>query len=182
MPAIPLVATSSSSVATATAGEVVSVAILLYVLYQQRQIRVLKTKLVLPLILAVLGLSSMLGDLKVHPLSASQATVLVGLFVGDAVGLGALRAFTVRLWREGGQIFRQGRWLTLGLWLVGVAVHEGVLAAAHFDSSSLLLYVGLTLGAQRLVLGARARRPNQVAEGRPTAEEAGRHPPTLGRR
>lgn len=163
VPALLFAATSSSS---ATVSEVVSVAILVYLLYQQRQIRVLKTTLLLPLVLAVVGLSSMLSDLKGHPLSTSQAAILVGLFVGDAVGLGTLRAFTVRLWRQDQQVFRQGRWLTLGLWLVGVAVHEGGLAAAHIDSSSLLLYMGLTLAAQRLVLAARARRPDQVADGR----------------
>lgn len=43
------------------------------------------------------------------------------------------------------------------LWLVGVGIHEGALTAAHIDSSSLHLYLGLTLGAQRLVLAARGR-------------------------
>ena len=90
VPALLFAATSSSS---ATVSEVVSVAILVYLLYQQRQIRVLKTTLLLPLVLAVVGLSSMLSDLKGHPLSTSQAAILVGLFVGDAVGLGTLRAF-----------------------------------------------------------------------------------------
>lgn len=140
------------------AGEVVSVAVLAYVLYQQRQIRPLRTKLLLPLVLAVFGVSNVLSDLKGHPLTSGQAAVIVALLLVDAIGLGTLRAFTVRLWRHDGQVFRQVRWVTVGLWLVGVGVHEAALVATHIDAASLLLYVGLTLGAQRLVLDARARR------------------------
>lgn len=151
-------ATSTTSSSAAVAGEVVSAAVLLYVLWRQRQVRVLQTKLLLPLVLGIVGLVSVLSDAKIHALSSGQAAVLVALLLGDAIGLGVVRAFTVRLWRAGEQAVRQGSWLTVGLWLVGVAVHEGGLSAAHVDSSSLLLYVGLTLGAQRLVLDARARR------------------------
>jgi hypothetical protein len=152
-------ATSTTSSSAAVAGEGLSAAVLLYVLWRQRQVRVLKTKLLLPLVLGIVGLVSVLGDAKIHPLTSGQAAVLVALLLGDAIGLGAVRAFTVRLWQTGEHAVRQGSWLTVGLWLVGVGVHEGVLAAAHIDSSSLLLYVGLTLGAQRLALDARARRP-----------------------
>ncbi len=149
---------SSASLSQVVGSAVVSGAVLLSVLYRQRQVRVLQTKLLLPCVLGVVGLASVLSDAKSHPLPAGQAGVLVALLVGDAGGLGALRAFTVRLWRGQGQVLRQGSWLTVALWLVGVGVHEGALAAAYIDSSSLLLYVGLTLGAQRLVLDIRAGR------------------------
>lgn len=112
----------------------------------------------IPIILGVIGLVSVVSDAKSHTLSSSQVAVLVALLLGDAIGLGAARAFSVQLWREGNQAARRGSWLTIGLWPVGVAVHEGGLAAVHIDSSSLLLYLGLTLGAQRLVLEARAHR------------------------
>lgn len=42
------------------------------------------------------------------------------------------------------------------------ALHEGWLAAARVDSSSVLLYMGLTLGVQRLVRAARGLRPSQI--------------------
>ena len=164
MVSLVLATTSAGPSAASVAGEVVSLAVLAYILYSQRKVRPLRTKLTLPVVLAVVGLSSVLSDAKTHPLSSSQIAVLVGLFVGDAIGLGVLRAFTVRLWREGQQVFRQGSWLTIALWLVGVAVHESALAAAHINSSSLLLYVGLTLASQRLVLDARVRRLGHVAD------------------
>lgn len=157
MPPIPLGVASTTSSSAGVADTVVSVAVLCYVLYRQRQVRVLQTALLLPVVLGVVGLVSVLSDAKSHPLSAGQVAVLVALLLADAVALGAVRAFTVRTWRDGEQVLRQGSWLTVGLWLVGVAVHEGALAAVRIDSSSLLLYVGLTLGAQRLVLDARAR-------------------------
>ena len=47
-------------------------------------------------------------------------------------------------------------------------VYESALAAAHIDQSSLLLYIGLTLGSQRVALYTRARRPGQVADSKTT--------------
>ena len=158
-------AASSTSSSPAVAGEVVSAAVLIYVLWRQRQVRAVQTKLLLPLALAIVGLVSALSDAKVHALSAGQGAVLIALLLGDAIGLGVVRAFTVRLWHADGQTVRQGSWLTVGLWLIGVAVHEGGLAVAHIDSSSLLLYVGLTLGAQHIVLYARARGALRPAGG-----------------
>lgn len=89
-------------------GAVISAGVLLYVLYRQRQVRPLRTQAVLPVVVSVLGLVDLLSDLHSHPLSTGQAVVLAVLLVGDAVGLGAVRAFTVRLWRKDAVVFRQG--------------------------------------------------------------------------
>lgn len=157
---------SAGSLWGPAAGEVVSVAVLVYVLYRQRQVRALRTAFVLPLVLAAVGLLNVVSDVRVHPLSLGQVAVLVAVFAGDSIGLGAARACTVRLWHQDGRVVRQGSWLTVGLWLAGVAVHESVLAVARMDSSSLLLYLGFTLAAQRLVLAARAARAGPRASGR----------------
>lgn len=150
--------TTSTPPTAAIGGVVISLAVLVYLLYRQRQVRPLQSRLLFPLVLGVIGLVGLLSDTKTHPLSSVQVVVLVALMLVDAIGLGAVRAFTVRLWRDGDRLLRQGSWLTVGLWLVGVAVHEGTLAVAHIDSSSLLLYMGLTLGVQRIVLEGRGRR------------------------
>jgi hypothetical protein len=94
----------------------------------------------------------------------------------DAVGLGAVRAMTVRLWREGGAVLARSQWVTVALWLAGFGIHAGVDAAAHISSNSELLYIGVTWAAQRLVLSARARHPGQVADGPPAS--AGTSPPS----
>ena len=133
-------------------------AVLIYVLYLQRQKRVRKTKVILPLVLVILGLSTVISSSKVKPLSELQLLTLVGLLLIDAIGLGIVRAHTVNLWKEDGVFLRQGSWLTVILWLVGVAIHEGALAAVHMNSSSLVLYMGTTLLAQRVAL--ENRKPN----------------------
>ena len=53
---------------------------------------------------------------------------------------------------------RQGTYVTVGLWLAGTAVHIGLDSLAHGAAATDLLYLGLTLGSQRLVLAMRARR------------------------
>jgi hypothetical protein len=100
-------AASGTSSSPAVAGEVVSAAVLIYVLWRQRQVRAVQTKLLLPLALAIVGLVSVVSDAKVHALSAGQGAVLIALLLGDAIGLGVVRAFTVRLWHADGQTVRQ---------------------------------------------------------------------------
>lgn len=160
-------AASTTSSAESITTEIVSAAVLAYVLYNQRRVRPLQTKLLLPAALIVAGLSNLSSDINRHPLSTDQSLILIGLFLGDAIGLGAIRAYTVRLWPHGEQLVRQGSWSTVGLWLTGVAIHEATLAAAHVDSSSLLLYMGLTLSAQRLTLAVRARHPDELSKHQP---------------
>ena len=150
-------------------GLVVSLAILGFILYSTRRVRPLKTKLVLPVVLVVLGAGALIGSTQAKPMTPSEIGILVALLAGDAAGLGALRACTVRLWRQGESVFRQGTWLTVALWLAGLAVHEVVADVAHISSASLDLYLGLSLGSQLLVLRARARRPSQVAATPPAA-------------
>jgi putative drug exporter of the RND superfamily len=169
-----LTAESGSSFPPPIVGLVVSLGILGFILYRQRQVRPLKTTPVLPIVLVILGLGSLIGASQGQPMTPSDIGVLIALLVGDAIAFGALRAYTVRLWRDGEVVVQQGSWLTVALWLAGLAIHEAVVAAAHVTSASLLLYLGLTLGTQRLVVGTRARRPGQVA-GAPPAP-AGRQP------
>ncbi len=47
---------------------------------------------------------------------------------------------------------------TAALWVVGAGIHAALDAAAHAGSAGDLLYLGVTLAAQRLVLRVRARR------------------------
>lgn len=155
-------ASKASSTSASITSAAVSLGVLVYLLVRQRQVRVLQTRMVLPLVLIVLGLVNVSAAMKSRPLSSGQLAVLVALLAGDAIGLGAVRAVTVRLWRQGGVVYRQGTWLTVGLWVVGVAIHEGSLLAAHMDSSSLVLYMGATLGAQMVVLTSRAGRSGQL--------------------
>jgi len=100
---------------------------------------------------------------------------LAGSLVIAAV-FGAMRAATVRVWVDGGQAWRQGNWLTALLWIASLGVHlgydylvDGKGSQAGLGSASLLLYLGVTLTIQRLILQARAQR---IAGGSPQATGA----------
>jgi hypothetical protein len=138
-------------------GLVVSLLVLAWVLYRQRQVRPLRTTLILPVVLIILGVLDIGGAGKSGLGSPTGLLILVALLIGDAVGLGALRALTVHIWQSGDTAFRQGSWWTIGLWLVGTAIHLAVDALAGISESTVLLYLGVTLIAQRLVLQLRAR-------------------------
>lgn len=132
--------------------------VLAYVLYRQRQVRPVTSRMLVPAILIALGLASQIGYSHTHRLSGPDLAALAGVLVIDAGGLGVVRACTVRLWHEGSQVLRKGTWLTVALWLAGLAIRIAVDQAAHLGSDSLLLYLGVTWLAQRLVLLSRARR------------------------
>lgn len=138
----------------------VTVLVLVFILFRQLQVRPVTSRVLLPVLLIALGVASEASYSHLHPVSGPALAVLAGLLVLDAGVLGALRARTVRLWRDGGQVWRQGTWLTVALWLAGLAIHVAVDQADHLGSSSLLLYLGITYLVQRLVLLSRARRCN----------------------
>lgn len=119
----------------------------------------------LTVILGVIGLFEVYGAVKGHPLGAWAVAWLAGsLIVGG--GLGAARALTVRIWRiEDGSALVKGTAVTAVLWIVSVAAHFALdLGISHstripgLASASLLLYLAITLGAQRAVLQWRAAR------------------------
>jgi len=141
-----------------TISMVVSIVILAYILWNQMRVRVLRAKMTLPVVLIVLGAGNLSSLGGAHPLSGAAVALLILSLLGDAVGIGALRAYTVRLWRDGAQIMRQGTWVTMLLWLLGISIHVLLDAASGAGSASYLLYLGLTLGTQRLVLQSRTAR------------------------
>lgn len=167
MPVSLLAASASSSSKTPTViiDVVISLAVLAFILYRQVQVRRTSPRVVLPVILIVLGVLSLAGgssSLSAGKLTGSETGILVALLVLDAGCLGAVRAWTVKLWRDSQPgVLRQGTWLTVVLWLVGLAIHEGVDFAAHIPAGSTLLYVGVTLLAQQLALQARINRLEQ---------------------
>jgi hypothetical protein len=143
---------------------VVGVLVLIPVLL--RQIRAVPVPRVyrprLPLVLGIIGLFSMsayAGDN--HVTGAAWAWVLGTLVVG-ALGMGALRGLTMRVWPSNGWVMRLGTALTMALWLVSLLAHFAGDAggngsgAVGLVGASFLLYLGLTLAAQYYVVHRRA--------------------------
>ena len=139
--------------------------LVLWILYRQTRVRRvwIRTYLRLAVILVALGLVELIGYACQHHLKGSVVAILVLSMAVGAAGLGALRAATVRLWHLGGMVLQQGTWLTISLWLVSLAVHFGSawwISSLHgpgqLTTVGFLLYLGITYGAQNLVLHRRA--------------------------
>jgi hypothetical protein len=140
---------------------------------QRRSVREDRSPIIL-LALFVIGIGQVGFFLHQHSVGTTAiAMMVVSLVVAAASG--AARAYTIRLWREGGVLYRQGNLLTVLLWIVGVAVHFGGDALldhggadAGLASTSILLYLAVSLGVQRVVVNTRAK-----ALGRQTAGALG---------
>jgi hypothetical protein len=136
-----------------------------YILSRQRRIRPVPRVLSLrfPVILGVIGLINLLGYTNTHHhiTSGDYLFVLATLAVGALV-LGAIRGTTVKIWTSNNWVFRQGTWLTMGLWVLSLALHfvsgagAKYVGAGNLEASSFLLYLAVTYGVQNYVLHRRA--------------------------
>jgi hypothetical protein len=132
-----------------------------YVLRRQRRIRPVPRvlNLRLPVILGVIGLIEALSyiDGHHHHITGSDYLWVLGTLVVGALLLGALRALTVQIWTSDNWVVRQGTWLTMGLWVLSLALHfvSGA-GAGNLEAASFLLYLGVTYGVQNYVIHRRA--------------------------
>ena len=144
---------------------VVGLAVVVLIVVMQLKTRPLRESSAtrLTVILGVIGVVEIYNAAKGHPLGAWTVPWLAGsVIIGGA--LGAARAVTVRIWRtEDGTALVKGTAVTAVLWIVSVAAHFALQVGinhstriAGFGSASLLLYLAITLGAQRAVLRRRA--------------------------
>jgi hypothetical protein len=142
----------------------IGLVVLAWLLWRQTQKRLVREdrRPTVLLILLVLGVVQLSAYLKTTSTSATVILLLVGSLV-LAAGFGVVRAHSVKLWRQDGQLWRQGTWLTIVLWVVAIGVHIGL--DVLFDSSakglsgaSILLYLAVSLGVQRFVVQSRATR------------------------
>jgi len=158
----------------ASAGDlydIIGIAALAFILYRQLAVRRVRDSYRLVIILAVVGvleLSRFLSNRNgSHVGDGRIALALAGSAV-LAVGMGVLRAMTVRLWRgRDGQLLRKGTWLTATLWVLAVAAHLALDAlvaggvsgkTGNIGNATILLYLAVSFGVQQMVLLKRAER------------------------
>ncbi|WP_125686139.1 hypothetical protein [Levilactobacillus fujinensis] len=126
--------------------------LLVVVIRRQLAPKVVRFKMEFFLLVVVLGAASV-GDAfnKQHlQITAQQAVLFGGLSLVSAVVFALLRAWSYRFWvNTDGYVMRQGNWLTLVLWLVGIGIHLGVDRLWTGSSVTLMLYLGVTLLVQR---------------------------------
>ncbi|MFI5605624.1 hypothetical protein [Amycolatopsis sp. NPDC051903] len=149
-----------------TVNILIGLVVLAWLLSRQVQKRLVREdrKPTVLLVLAVLGVIQLASFFN----GAAPTTTIVLLLVASlviAAIFGVIRAYTVRLWRTDGQLWRQGTWLTIVLWLVAIGLHIGLDllidhngAAKGLSGASIMLYLAVSLGAQRLVVQSRANR------------------------
>jgi hypothetical protein len=134
------------------------------ILYRQRRIRPVPRilHLRLPIFLGVLGLVEVLDYTDGHHVTAAALWLMLGITVVGAGVLGFIRALTVTIWESNSWVVRQGTWVTMGLWVLSLALHltsgfgTAQVGSAGLESSSFLLYLALTLGIQAYVVHVRA--------------------------
>ncbi len=144
---------------------IIGIAVLGWILYNQLRVRQFTARrLRIAGILGVVGVVEVASAAAAHPVSVVGWTLLVvGLVVGAALGL--VRAATVKLWVRDGAVWTQGHALTAALWILGIGIHIGLdlLAGAiaptanAVNTSSVLLFIAVSLGVQGLVTMQRAR-------------------------
>jgi hypothetical protein len=166
------------------AGILIGVVIVVFIAFRQLQVRPVRTDrgIVIALVVLVIGVYDAGIFLGNHRVSADGIGFLVASLAG-AVVFGLLRAFSMRVWNAAGRLVVQGTWLTIVLWVISIGVHFGIGALTSADlgksndivTATFLLYVGLTLGAQRAALAARARDATAF-EGEPRSQSSGSRP------
>jgi hypothetical protein len=165
----------------AGANIAIGVLVLALVLYRQLTTQRLRENYRLPLILAIIGIVQFVAFLKGHPHDDGEIAAAVAGSLVLAAAFGAVRALTVRVWRQGGVLLRKGTWLTAVLWVISFAAHLGYdyVVAGHIASgkngsnvgdATVLLYLVVTLSVQRYLLMLRAAR--QEATGRLATEDS----------
>ena len=144
---------------------ILGLAVLALLIYRQLAARpVNASSLRLIAILVIIGIFQTYQFLSKghdHPLTFAA---LGGSLVLAAI-FGALRAGTVRVWLQDGQAWSQGNWLTATLWIASLVAHLGydVLlvhgpGARGLGTATIVLYLAVTLGFQRVLVLRRAQR------------------------
>jgi len=143
---------------------VIGVAVLALLIYRQLRSRPVNASgLRLAAIIGVIGLVEAYQFLQQHHAGTVTYAALLGSLALAAV-FGVLRATTVRIWFTGGQPWSRGSWVTASLWIAALAAHLGydALVAGHrtgnVGDATILLYLAVSLGVQRLVVQQRAQR------------------------
>ncbi len=115
-------------------------------------------------VLAVIGVIEAEQFLRVSHAGTATYAALGGSLVLAAV-FGALRASTIKIWIDNGEAWAKGNWLTAGLWVIAVLAHLGydyLVAPGHgqqdIGAATVVLYLTVSLGIQRLITMQRARR------------------------
>lgn len=152
---------------------VLGVAILGLVIYRQVVARPVNANgLRLIVILAVIGVVLTVQYFQKYHGGTGTYAALGGSLV-LAAGFGVARASTVKLWTQDGQAWSKGNWVTAALWIAAIAAHLGydaLVARGHgsgnnVGDATVILYLAVSLGIQRLIIQQRVMRKGFAPSG-----------------
>lgn len=134
--------------------------IVIFVINRQLQPKPIKSSQKKLLVLILMGIYFTLQAIDDHDLVLSTTTVagLLLSLVVLAVGFGALRAMTCKVWQAGGVYYRRATWLTILLWGLMILLHGTIDYLTKAGSSTMFLYLALTLFTQHYVLEMRTQK------------------------
>lgn len=142
--------------------------VLVWAIARQVQARQLNSRslVVIPAVCAYFAFQQ--GPVLAHLDALSWGFLAVSAAVGAAAGFA--RGFTIRTWLGGdGSWWTQGTWLTLAIWGAMIAFRIVASVIAHFAgvattamTAEILVMVGITFGAQNLVVWLRTMQPVAV--------------------
>jgi hypothetical protein len=151
---------------------VIGVAVLGLVIYRQLRPRPVQGNQRLILILAVIGVIEAVQYMQKLHAGSAAVLALVGSLVLAAL-FAVPRAASVKIWMQDGQPWVQGNLLTAALWVVALAAHLGYdfVIGQHKDigglgDATVVLYLAVSLGVQRVLVTFRAQRLDPAAAGR----------------
>lgn len=140
------------------------VVVVFFIVRQRRSDRFRERTLLFPLALGIYGLVLLTDTTKHHTLSVASAVLLL-MSAAASIGFGVIRGRTIELFVQGGELWERASWVTIGAgWgglvvtrivLIGVAAAIGAKVAA--SPTTIPLMLAITLGAQMVVVGQRAR-------------------------
>ena len=165
-----------SSAANVLLYAVIAAYVLYKVVYQQVRGTLLnrKTLVMMPLILVAAGVYL---AAKALPDASPAELGLLGADLVVLAGLGVLRSTTTTLTERDGTTFQKGSAVTVGLWLLTIAVRVGLVAlgtalgvAGPLTSASIALTLGVSIAVQNATTYSRIqRRGLPLADQRPAA-------------
>jgi len=108
------------------------------------------------------GIAALANDRGwVQHLGSGGTLLFFGAGVAVAVGMGLVRAATIKVWSTEAGPVSKGGWLTVVTWFATVGVRVGIaVVAAEFGASEgageIMLFIALTIATQNVVIARRA--------------------------
>lgn len=147
---------------------VLAILILYVVIKRQLEPRTVKFKPEFFIVVILFGIASIGDAVNKQHLDLSQNKIIFFgiLSLISATVFAALRALSYKFWLDDDKlVMREGNWLTIVWWVIGIGMHVAVDRIWTGSSVTLLLYLGVTLLIQRGMVWYRAsvKYPQEIS-------------------